>query len=87
MDVIIHHGFSADGIYWQATCRLEEDPNLSAGDTVEAVYNLWPATVDEVNYIVEEDKKIYSLHMERNMEETFLDRARESDKWNIHPEE
>jgi len=87
MDIIIHYGFAAEGTYWQARCELEKDPNLSVGDVIEPVDNIWPGTVDEVNYVVEEEKKIYTLQMERGHEEDFLDKARKSQKWILTPEQ
>lgn len=87
MDIVIHHAFAADNTYWEAECRLDEDPNLSVGDTIEPVNNMWPGTVDEVNYIVEENRKIYSIHLERADNEDFLDKARKSQKWNLYSEQ
>lgn len=86
MEVVFQYTFVADNTYFEAEASLDKDPCLSMGDTVNAVPNMWPMEVEEVKYIIEEEKKIYSLHqMEKRIEgEDFHDKAKKSQKWNLY---
>lgn len=86
MKVVLHYSFVTGETFYEAECDLSQDPYLKRGDTVEAIPNAWPMSVEEVNYIVEKDKKVYKIQEteERIDDENFYQKARQSTRWRVY---
>jgi len=86
MDILILCNFAANGGYFEAACYLEEDPNLTTEDVIEAVDNEWPFKIAEVNYIVEEERKIYSIECgDSHNNDVIHQKMVISNKWQVSP--
>lgn len=83
MEVIILCTFAVSGSYYEVHAPLYEDPMLSTRDVIEPLEAMWPTKITEVNYIVEEERKIYSIEIDdiRHDQKDFLNGAIKSDHW------